>query len=226
MMAVRVTGRGRILVARTRASGVSRSAAHLRPAPGHAGRRSSATMPESGAARSGRSGAQDRRPDRAVIIQSPNFFGIVEQREGRRGDRAPPRRAAGRSCSPKPSRWDCWSRPRDADIVAGELQSFAISPELRRPLRRHHRHQGKVHAPDARPPGGRDQGFARQSRLLPDARHARAAHPPREGDLQHLHQPGADRADGDGLHDASTASRDCANWPSRIWPRRTTWRAS
>ena len=25
-------------------------------------------------------------------------------------------------------RWACWSRRRDADIVAGELQSFAISP--------------------------------------------------------------------------------------------------
>ena len=49
--------------------------------------------------------------------------------------------------------------------------------------------------------GRPDQGFARQSRVLPDALHARAAHPPREGDIEHLHQPGADRADGDRVHD-------------------------
>ena len=91
--------------------------------------------------------------------------------------------------------------PRDADIVAGELQSFAISPSYGGPVRRHHRDQGKVHAPDARPPGRRDQGYARQSRVLPDAGHSRAAHPPREGHFEHLHQPGADRPDGHCLHD-------------------------
>ena len=56
----------------------------------------------------------------------------------------------------------------------------------------------------ARLPGrlvGETKDTQRQPRLLPDALDSRAAHPPREGDLQHLHQPGADRADGDGLHD-------------------------
>ena len=39
MMAVRATGKGRVLVAQIRASRISRSAAHLREASGHAGRR-------------------------------------------------------------------------------------------------------------------------------------------------------------------------------------------
>ena len=136
----------------------------------------------------------------AVIVQSPNFFGIVEQvkaaaeiahRHGALlvvvfteavslGLLEPP---AGRR----------YRRRRTA-----VLRHLA---ELRRAVRRHHRDQGKVHPPDARPPGRPDHRFARQSRLLPDARHARAAHPPREGDLQHLHQPGADRPHGHGLHD-------------------------
>ena len=52
----------------------------------------------------------------------------------------------------------------------------------------------------------RDQ--QRQARLRAHALHPRAAHPPREGDLEHLHQPGADRADGQHLHDRCTAARD------------------
>ena len=87
--------------------------------------------------------------------------------------------------------------PREADIVAGELQSFAISPSYGGPYAGIIATKEKFIRQIARPAGGRDQGHARQSRLLPDACHARAAHPPREGDLEHLHEPGADRADGD-----------------------------
>ena len=48
----------------------------------------------------------------------------------------------------------------------------------------------------ARRPDGRPQ---RQALLGADAADARAAHPPREGDEQHLHQPGPVRAAGRGL---------------------------
>ena len=48
---------------------------------------------------------------------------------------------------------------------------------------------------------GQTTDTQRQARICADAVHARAAHPPREGDLEHLHQPGADRADGEYLHD-------------------------
>ncbi len=64
----------------------------------------------------------------AVIVQSPNFFGIVEQVKAAAEIAHTPRRAAGRGVHRGGVARDCWSRPRDADIVAGELQSFAISP--------------------------------------------------------------------------------------------------
>ena len=186
--------------------------------------RNSATMPEAGTI-----DLEDleRKIDdltAAVIVQSPNFFGIVDQVKAA-AEIAHRRGALLVVVFTEAVSLGILEPPADADIVAGELQSFAISPSYGGPVRRHHRHAGKVHPPDARPPGGPDHGYARQPRLLPDAFHARAAHPPREGHLQHLHQPGAHRPDGDGLHDASTASRACASWPSRTSPRRTTWPA-
>ncbi len=136
----------------------------------------------------------------AVIVQIAQFLRHRGAGEGRGRNRAPARRAAGRGvhrsrlAGPSGAARRRRYRGRRAAIV----RHLA---ELRRPLRRHHRHQGKVHPPDARPPGRPDHRFARQSRLLPDAVHPRAAHPPREGHLQHLHQPGAHRPDGHRLHD-------------------------
>ena len=63
---------------------------------------------------------------------------------------------------------------------------------------------------------GRDEGHERQPRVLPDAGHARTAYPARKGDLEHLHQPGADRPDGDRIH-ACTAKKGCANWRRRTF---------
>ena len=59
---------------------------------------------------------------------------------------------------------------------------------------------------------GETKDITRQPGLLPDAFHARAAYPAREGHFQHLHQPGADRAHGHGVHDSLWQSRGCANW--------------
>ena len=84
---------------------------------------------ETGLARSGRSGAQDRRlRPRAVIIQIAEFLRHRRAGEGGRRDRAPARRAAGGAVHRGGVAGHCWSRRADADIVAGELQSFAISP--------------------------------------------------------------------------------------------------
>ena len=66
--------------------------------------------------------------------------------------------------------------------------------ELRRPVRRSDRHARKIRAADAGTPGGRNRGQQRAARLRAHAGHARAAHPPREGDVEHLHQSGALRA--------------------------------
>ena len=53
------------------------------------------------------------------------------------------------------------------------------------------------------------------ARLRPDALHARAAHPPRESHLEHLHQPGPGRAHGHDLSCTSTARKASASWRSR-----------
>ncbi len=49
----------------------------------------------------------------------------------------------------------------------------------------------------------------RQERLRHDAAPARAGHPPREGDQQHLHQHGLDGAGGDGLHGTAGQAAGC-----------------
>ena len=76
---------------------------------------------------------------------------------------------------------------------------------FRRPARRLLRGVRQAHAADARPPGrpvGRQQG---PPRLPAGAADARAAHPPRQGDLQHLHGAGAARQHGDRLCDLARA---------------------
>ena len=62
----------------------------------------------------------------------------------------------------------------------------------------------------------------RQARLRPYASHARAAHPPREGDLEYLHQSSARRADGQHLHDRLRQSRPPKISNDNTWPRLPT----
>ena len=91
--------------------------------------------------------------------------------------------------------------PGEADIVSMEAQSFGV------PLSYGGPYCGVIAAKEKylRQMPGRLVGETvdKQGRrgFVPDALHARAAHPPREGDLEHLHQPGAGRADGHHLHD-------------------------
>ena len=65
---------------------------------------------------------------------------------------------------------------------------------LRRPVVRLLRRPGGLPAPHARPHRRRDDRRRRPPRLRAHAADARAAHPPREGDAQHLHRAGAQRA--------------------------------
>ena len=82
---------------------------------------------------------------------------------------------------------------------------------LRRPARRLHGGRRRARAPPARAPGrglGRRRG---PPGLPPRAADPRAAHPPRQGDLQHLHRPGAaggGRLDVRRLPRARRAARD------------------
>ncbi len=111
-------------------------------------------------------------------------------------------RTAPCSPSPAPSRWRtaCSSRPARSAPTSPSARGSA-SPFRRRWAARAWACSPRAPehgAADARPTRGRDRGQGRQARLRAHARHARAAHPPREGDLQHLHQPGPHRP---GLHD-------------------------
>ena len=200
MMAVRATGKGRVLVAKSVHPEYREVLRTYAQAPGHAGRRVRLRRGRRHD-RSGRSRSEDgrshRRGDRAVAQ-------LLRHRGPGEGGGARSRTSAARCwswSSPKRCRSGCCEPPADADIVAGELQSFAISPSYGGP------YAGIIATKEKfiRQMPGRLVGQTVDSRgnrafclTLVDAR---AAHPPREGDLEHLHQPGADRADGDCLHD-------------------------
>ena len=91
------------------------------------------------------------------------------------------------------------------------------SADLRRPLCRPLRHAPEIRPPDARPAVRRDGRRRRPPRLRADALHPRATHPPRQGDLQYLHQFGPVRARLHHPHDA--ARRDRPRPPRRAQPR-------
>ena len=78
-----------------------------------------------------------------------------------------------------------------ADIAVGSHPALRRAARLWRPACRLHGGQGRAQALDARPHRRRLDRRARQPRLPPGAADPRAAHPPREGDLEHLHRAGA-----------------------------------
>ena len=135
-----------------------------------------------------------------VLIQSPNFFGTIEDVAAvaeiahRKGALLVVAIAEAVSLGiVKP--------PPEADIVAMEAQSFGVPLSFGGP------YAGVIATKEKfvrQMPGrlvGQTVDKQRQARFRADAFHPRAAHPARKGDFQHLHQPGADRADGDHLHD-------------------------
>jgi glycine dehydrogenase subunit 1 len=132
MMAMRSTGRDRVLVARTvhpeYREVLSTYAKHQRMPVVEVD-----YAPESGLLDTSDLEAKIDDRTAAVIIQSPNFFGIVE--DVRRASEIAHRHGAlliyvfAEAVS-----LGLLEPPRDADIVAGELQSFAISPSYGGPF--------------------------------------------------------------------------------------------
>ena len=66
---------------------------------------------------------------------------------------------------------------------------------------------------------GRTRRPRRQARLHADAAGARAAHPPQQGDVEHLHQPGPAGDGRDDLHVAARARRASRRWRRRRMQR-------
>ena len=95
---------------------------------------------------------------------------------------------------------------------------------LRRPELRLLRRQAGLHPPHAGPDRGRDDRRRRPPRLRADAADARAAHPAREGDAQHLHRAGAERAGRDDLPELARPRRGSSSSAS-CWCRARTTRA-
>ena len=88
--------------------------------------------------------------------------------------------------------------------MAMEGAKLRLGAELWRAVRRRHRVARKVCAADARAACRADDRLGRPPRIRADARHARTAYPPREGDFEHLHESGALRA---GRHGAPDSAR-------------------
>ena len=139
----------------------------------------------------------------ALVIQQPNFFGRLEDVDALT-DWAHARgilviavvNPTSLALLKPPGEWGahgCRHRRRRRPAA----RRAAV---LRRPVLRLHDHAHGVRAPDARAASsGARSMLAGQRGLHAHAAGARAAHPPRQGDLQHLHQPGPAGDGGDDL---------------------------
>ena len=168
--------------------------------------------------------ASPRRPGRpAVIFQQPDFLGLLV--DARRADRAAHRGGRAGHRLRRPDQPGVLAPPGEygADIAVGEGQQLGLPPSYGGP------HVGFIacrRGARAAPPGpavGTGARRSRAARLRPHPHRARAAHPAREGHLQHLHQPLAVRAGRERLPDLHGTGRPAARWPRSASSGRTPW---
>jgi len=133
----------------------------------------------------------------AVLVQSPNFFGIIEDIPAIAAI-AHAKGALLIVSIAEAVSLGVVRPPVEADIVSMEAQSFGVALSYGGPF------CGVIAAKEQyvrQMPGASwvRQSTAMEPWLRSHARHARATHPPREGDVEHLHEPGAGRAHGHNL---------------------------
>ena len=150
----------------------------------------------------------------AVFLQQPNFLGTVEDLAAL----APAaKRAGGLLVTTVDAPTLGILRPPGefgADVALGEGQPLGNRLDYGGPVVRLLRRARGAHPPHAGPHRGRDHRRRRPARLRAHAADARAAHPAREGDVEHLHQPAAERARGRDLHELARAAAGSSSWAS------------
>ena len=145
-----------------------------------------------------------------VIVQHPNFFGPISKRV----------ETIGKLCKEKGSALFVVSFDpislgfaqtagsiRGGLLPVGEGQSPGNADGVRRTLFGFDGVQGTILEEDSGPAGRANRRSQQQALLGLDAANARAAHPPRKGDEQHLHQSRVIRAAGGGLFGRARAAR-------------------
>ena len=213
LMAARVTRRTRICVSAGPAPALARGAAHLHArAWGSCSTRCRSTRPAA------RDVSRLPADAAAVIVQSPNFLGCDRGARRRGRGRARGRRARdrghGRGAVARAAALARRARLRHRLRRRAVVRPAAL---VRRTVRGLPRRAREVRAPAARPADRRERRLVGTARVRDDADHARAAHPAREGDQQHLHEPGPVRAARD---DLARAARPRGHPPAR--PRSTS----
>ncbi len=131
-----------------------------------------------------------------VLVQYPATDGARPRLRGLRRARPRQRRPAGDGDRPP--------RPDPPPLAGGARRgrgarldaALRRADGLRRAARRLLRHEGRAQAAPARADRGRLEGRRGPARLPAVAADPRAAHPPRQGDEQHLHRAGAARHHG------------------------------
>jgi glycine dehydrogenase subunit 1 len=139
----------------------------------------------------------------AVLIQSPNFFGTIED-VAAVAEIAHKKGALLIVSIAEAVSLGVVKAPVEADIVSLEAQSFGVAVGFGGPYCGVIACKEKFLRQMPGTAGRRDQGRERQARVCADALDARAAYPAREGDFQYLYESGAGGADGDDL-------------PGRLW---------
>ncbi len=206
LMAHAVTERKEIVLSRARPSALQAGHRDLLRRPGCASSRRAARLTgctdlDGSAAARGREDGGARHPD-AELLRLPRG-------RGRRGRDRARGRCALLVVVADPVNLGVLEGPGKlgADIVVGEGQGLGVPMGFGGPEPRRVRREERARAPDAGTPRRRHGGPRRQARLRADAADARAAHSPRQGDLEHLHQRGALRPDGHDLPRHARAPR-------------------